>query len=302
MKASIRFRILTGVVLVNLLGAIITMVYLHQSYSGGVNADATRALTQANATWSAVQTLGGSKLGKVTDPKAAAAYVAQMKQITGADYALLIDRTQLDKAAYAKATQAAGVPDNYDEGTTYVQVALTDPQRASDFQFNPTPDSVPEIGKLVGVKNGACSKLCHSTVQGHGDYWGVAWSDQAGITDAHSVIPVSVNNKPIGVLYQVQNFSQQADAARSSMIQTLVVIVVTLLVATLAIGLMIDVWVFRRLGSMTNAMEDLSVRVAGGDFDARFEPDGTEDEIGRFEQFFARFMDLVSVTLKSLAG
>ena len=32
-----------------------------------------------------------------------------------------------------------------------------------------------------------------------------------------------------------------------------------------------------------------------------FQPDGTNDEIGRFEQFFARTMDLVSSTLKSLS-
>jgi hypothetical protein len=44
----------------------------------------------------------------------------------------------------------------------------------------------------------------------------------------------------------------------------------------------------------------MSVRVAGGDFDAQFVPDGTYDEIGEFEEFFARFMDLMSQTLKSL--
>jgi hypothetical protein len=42
--------------------------------------------------------------------------------------------------------------------------------------------------------------------------------------------------------------------------------------------------------------------VAGGDFDAHFEPDGTSDEIGTFEAFFARFMDLISATLKSLSS
>jgi HAMP domain-containing protein len=86
------------------------------------------------------------------------------------------------------------------------------------------------------------------------------------------------------------------------MMQTLFVIGGTLLAATIAIGMMIDIWVFRRLRRMTESMEDISMRVAGGDFDARFEPDGTSDEIGQFEDFFARFMDLVSATLKQLAG
>jgi HAMP domain-containing protein len=302
MKFSIRFRILTGVVLVNLLGACIVMVYLHQSYSGGVAQTATVALGQSTATWTAIQTLAADELGNVKDPKSAQAYADQMKTITGDEYAILIDKKEIDPAAYAKARQAAGLPNNYDEGQTYVTMALTKEEWAKEFAFNPTPDSVAEMGKLVGVKNGACSKTCHSSVKGAGDYWGVTWSDEPGVTEAHGVTPIVVNNKPIGVLYSIQDASAQANAAKTSMYQTLAVIGITLLVATFAIGWMIDVWVFRRLRRMTESMEDISMRVAGGDFDARFEADGTSDEIGQFEDFFARFMDLVSATLKQLAG
>jgi HAMP domain-containing protein len=302
MNVSIRTKILTGVVVINLLGAVITMVYLHQSFSGAVAKDATRELTQTNATWVAVQKLGGKQLGSVKDPKAAADYVAQMKEITGSEFALLVDKSALDPAAYAKARQAAGMPDNFAEGTSYVQVATTKDEWSKEFVFNPTPDSVPEMGKLVGVKNGACSKLCHGSVKGQGDYWGVTWSEEPGVTEAHGVVPVIENGKPIAVLYSIQNVSSQADAARTSMLQTLTVIGITLFLATLLIGMMIDIWVFRRLRRMTEAIEDISMRVAGGDFDAHFEPDGTSDEIGTFEEFFARFMDLISNTLKSLSS
>lgn len=301
MKFSIRFRILTGVVLVNLLGIIIMMVYLHQSYSGGVEQTATVALSRGNATWSAVQQLGGDELGDIKDPKAAGAYLTQMKQITGEEYALLIDKTQIEPAAYAKARQAAGLPNNYDEGTTHVTTAITKEEWAKEFQFNPTADSVPEIGKLIGVKNGACSKLCHGSMRAEGDYWGVTWSEEPGVTQAHGVVPVVLGGVPVGVLYSIQDTSVQADAARTSMLQTFIVIGITLLFATAAIGMMIDLWVFKRLRNMTGAIEDLSMRVAGGDFDAHFEPDGTADEIGEFESFFARFIDLISNTLKSLS-
>ena len=50
---------------------------------------------------------------------------------------------------------------------------------------------------------------------------------------------------------------------------------------------------------MISTMEDLSVRVAGGDFSAQYEPDGSNDEIGQFEQFFAKLLNLMSQTLKS---
>jgi HAMP domain-containing protein len=301
MNFSIRFKLLTGVVLMNLLGGVITMVYLHQSYSGGVADDATRSLVRENATWVAMQQYGADKLGAVTDPKGGAAYVAEMHKITGANYGLLIEKTALDPTTYAAERQAAGLADNYNSGSgPYVLVALTD-ESPSDFKFNPSPDKIPDNGKLVGVKNGACSRLCHGSVTGEGDYWGVTWSKKPGVTEADGVVPVTVDGKRIGVLYSIQNFSPQADAARASIVRTLIVIGITLLVATLVIGWMIDSWVFQRLNKMTATMEDLSVRVAGGDFDAHFEPDQTNDEIGEFEKFFARFMDLMSATLKSLS-
>ena len=83
MKFSIRTKLLLGVVLVNLLGGVVTMVYLHQSYSGGVAADATRSLARENATWMAMQTYGVDELGSLTDPKGATAFVSEMKKITG---------------------------------------------------------------------------------------------------------------------------------------------------------------------------------------------------------------------------
>jgi HAMP domain-containing protein len=288
------------VVLVNLLGAIIVMVYLHQSYSGGVAVTATRDVAVSAAGWQTVQDLGADELGSLKDSKAADGYLAKMKAITGSEYALLMDKSQVDPAAYAKMREAQGLPDNYAEGGTYVMVATTKPEWANEFQFNPTPDAVPEMGKLIGVKNGACSKTCHNGIKGQGDYWSVAWSDIPGVSQAHGVTPVSENGKPVGVLYSIEDVSAQADAARTSMMETLIVIGITLLVATLAIGWMIDAWVFKRLRRMTESIEDLSVRVAGGDFNAHFVPDGTNDEIGQFEQFFARFMDLISATLKAM--
>lgn len=290
-----------GIVLVNLLGGVVTMVYLHQSYSGGVAADATRALERENASWMAIQNYGVDELGPLTDPKNAASYVSELKKISGADYALLLDKSVLDKTTYAAQRQALGLSNNFDDGNRYVQVALTNPSWSKEFQFNPAADTIPAKGKLIGVKNGACSRLCHGSVTGQGDYWGVTWSKKPGITEADGVVPVSSGGKRIGVLYSIQDFSEQADAARSSIIRTLFVIGITLLGAAIAIGMMMDTWVFRRLTKMTAAIEDLSVRVAGGDFDAHYEPDGTDDEIGEFEQFFARFIDLVSATVKSLS-
>ena len=42
------------------------------------------------------------------------------------------------------------------------------------------------------------------------------------------------------------------------------------------------------------------MRVAGGDFYAKYTPSGINDEIGQFEKFFERFLDLMTATLRSL--
>jgi HAMP domain-containing protein len=299
---SIRTKILTGVLIVNMLGICAVMIYLHESYAGGLDVAATKAVVMTGASWDVLQEQASKNLGSFTDPKAAQAYIANLKSITGADYALLVDRSALNAKAYAKARQAANQPNNFDEGDTYVQVATTNEDLADEMQFEPTANDVPETGKLVGIENGACAQTCHNGVKGSGDYWKVKWNDDKG-TDAHAVYPISsAKGQPIGVLYSIEDISASADAAKATMVRTFMVIAITLIVSTLLIGMMVDLWVFKRLNLMVASMEDISMRVVGGDFTARFEPDGSNDEIGRFEQFFGNLMDLMTSSLQSLSS
>lgn len=299
---SIRTRILTGVVLINLLGALAVVVYLHQSYSGGLDVTAQQSATLGLASFEQLRDVGADELGAITATGMPGAYLDRMKKITGADYGLLLDKSGIDKKAYEEARAKANLANNWDERETYVLVATTDEALSEKMQLKAPSADVPEAGKIVGVENGACSQTCHGAVKGSGDYWAVSWSTDAR-SRTHAVFPITDSaGKPIGIIYSIEDISAAADAAKASMIRTLVVFGITLLVATLGIGGMMDVWVFRRLAGMITMMEDLSVRVAGGDFSVHFEPDGTSDEIGRFEQFFARFLDLVSATLKSVLG
>jgi len=297
---SIRTKILLGVVLVNLIGMLTVMIYLHESYSGELDVTGTETLSVGRSTWDQLASLGADEFGAITDSAAAVKYVAAAKEITGAEVGLMIDKAALDQAAYAKAREAAGQPNNWDERENYVLIAATDEKAAEDMQLGATSDTVPEIGKLVGVENGACSKTCHGAVEGSGDYWKVRWSKDSS-SRAHGVFPaVDSTGKSLGVVYIIKDISAQANSARTSQVRTMFVIMFGLVVSTGLIALMLNALIFNRLNRMVASMEDISVRVAGGDFDARFEPDGTNDEIGRFEQFFARFLDLVGGTLKSL--
>lgn len=298
-NTSIRTKILVGVVLVNLLGIIVTMVYLHESYGKGVDESATNTVRMSAAAWEQIQ--GDQKVDAATSPLAVASLLDRMSKVTGAEYVFLLDKESADGKKYAAAREAAKLPNNWSEGGTYVTVAATDDDAAARVDFNVPATSVPEIGKAVGVENGACAKTCHNGITGDGDYWGVAWSDDSK-SRAHAVFPVyNQANQPVGVIYAIENVTSQANAARSSMLRTFFVIAATLLVSTLFIGGMIDTLVFKRLRRMMGAMEDVSIRVVGGDFDAHFEPDGTGDEIGHFEAFFARTMDVMTSALKALS-
>ncbi|MDO8962875.1 MAG: hypothetical protein Q7W30_00095 [Coriobacteriia bacterium] len=301
-NVSIRTKILTLVVLVNILGALVVVVYLHETFSGGLAVTAQKSLTLGENSFAQLQELGADELGSI-EGSAGIKYLESMKGLLGYDFGLMLDKSMLDEKAYGAARTAAGLPNNWSEGgDTYVLAATTDEAMGQKMQLTTPPGDIAEEGKIVGIENGACSQMCHDGVKGTGDFWTVRWSTDSK-SRAHSVFPIKNEaGKTIGVLYAIDDISPQADADKASMIQTLLVIGITLLVATLAIGGMLDVFVFRRLSAMITSMEELSVRVAGGDFDAHFVPSGSNDEIGRFEQFFANFLDLVSMTLKSLIG
>lgn len=295
---SIRTRILAGVVAVNLLGTIVAMVYLHQSYSASVEVNAARAVVVSANAFEQVQ--ADKRIDPLKDSAGVSTVLERMKAITGGEYVFMLDKTATDEQAYGTLREAANLPNNWSERDTYVLLGATDEATADKALFEVPSGDVPEMGKTVGVENGACSETCHNGITAEGDYWGVAWSTDSK-SRAHAVFPVvNGTGEPIGVVYGVNDISVQADQARSSMMRTLLVIALTLFVATLTIGGMIDALVFKRMNRMMVAIEDVSVRVAGGDFDAQFTPDMSSDEIGQFEQFFANVLDLMTGTIKTL--
>lgn len=297
---SIRFRILAGLVIVNFLGAIVVTVYLHQSVSGSLDVWAQQSVNVGSSASIQLGEVATDEFGDMTKSDAAAQFAEALKGISGAEYVILLDKDAISEEEYAKQREAANLPNDWDERENYVLLATTDEAAAAAAKFQAASADVPDIGKIVGVENGACLGACHTAFGESGDFWRVRFSED-GKSRAHVVFPVNnAKGDPVGVVYSIEDISKQADAARDSVYRTLAVFALTLLVATLAIGGMMDVLIFRRLTRMITSMEEISIRVAGGDFDAHFTPGGTHDEIGRFESFFGKFLDLVTMTLKSL--
>lgn len=296
---SIRTKILASVVVVNLLGAMAIMVYLHQSYSGALDTTTAAIATEGVAAWDQIKGTT-TALDPVATPAEASRILDGMKAITGSDYGLLIDKATTTPEAFIASREKLGLANDWDERDTYALLVATDDGIAERMQFSLTPDSIPEAGKIIGVENGACSQLCHESVTGEGDYWTVRWSTDS-TSRGHAIFPiVNGSGAVVGAVYSIENISQQANAARASMNQTLLAVALTLIAATLVIGALIDTLVLKRLARMTASIQDISLRIAGGDFDAHYEPDGSTDEIGSFERFFSDLITLMSATLKSL--
>lgn len=298
---SVRTRILASVVIVNLLGALVLMVYLHQSYSAGLDTVVSRSGVQSLAAW---EELTGTAVtfDPLADPARTRDVLESMKEITGADYGLLVDKEVVDEATYSAALQVLGEPSTWEERENYGLLASTDSPEVEHMDFALPPSEVPENSRLIGVEVGSCTQTCHQGITGEGDYWVVRWSRDAS-SKGHSVFPVyGSDNEPLGLVYAIEDISEEANAANRAMMQTLIAVGATLLVATLTIGMLMDLLVLKRLAAMTRHIQDISMRVAGGDFNAHFEPSGTTDEIGSFEKFFSDFINLVSMTLKQLSN
>lgn len=297
---SIRLRILAGVTLVMFLSGALVVVYLHQSYSTGLDVTAQQVASESVAAWEVLVGVADDEFGKVGVNDTVVEYLFALQDVTGADYGLLLSKDGMDEDSYAAARDAIDLGNNWDEREDYVLVATTDDVLAERMQFNPAPADVPEIGKVIGIENGACTRTCHGGIEAEGDYWVVAWSKDR-VSYSHGVFPVvDSSGQPIGVIYAIKDISRAADAAKESMLRTIWFFLGSLLVGTLVIGGMLDTLVFKRLGRMIVTMEELSIQVAGGAFDVTFEPEDRKDELGQFEAFFARFLAVVSSAFKHM--
>jgi hypothetical protein len=74
------------------------------------------------------------------------------------------------------------------------------------------------------------------------------------------------------------------------------------ILASVLVYPIVDRLIFRRLRSMMGTMEDMSVRLAGGDYKVAYvQKSPRKDEIGGFETFFGDFLRLVGNTLRTLS-
>jgi HAMP domain-containing protein len=201
-------------------------------------------------------------------------FLARLHAQTGDGYALLVDRRLVDAALWAKA-RPGGRERPEDAGERVVVERTVDD--VSLVRWDGEVAALPARGALLGSV------------------------ERGGRILARGVVPVTdAAGERVGALVVVHDVTELR--TRTVRTRTAVVVTLTACAALLAgiLLLVIQRLVFTRLERMIAQMEDLSARLAGGDYDVAAPPAGPPDEIGRFEEFFGRFLTVIAGLLKEL--
>jgi len=203
-------------------------------------------------------------------------FLGRMKADTGDDYALVVLKRHLDAKTWAASRGARR--NNWDDDAEVLAVESTSavaPIRGAGGDVREVPDG----GRYLG------------TVEHENKLF------------VRGVVPVrDVDGHKVGGLFVLHDVSSVRDRAVSDRNRDILTIVLAALVVLGLILFGVELLVFRRLEAMTKAMEDVSLRVAGGDYDVAeaMTASAANDEIGRFERFLGSFLGTIGATLREL--
>jgi hypothetical protein len=228
------------------------------------------ALRVVRPFYSGEKLLGYMELGQEIDD-----FLARMKAETGDEYGLVVEKRYLDEKAYA--STRGDRRNNWGDDPDVVLIDTTDPASAVVGSSGDVRD-VPETGRVLEpVEKGE-----RLFVRG--------------------VVPVlDAAGQKVGGLFVLHEVTALRDRARSEQIRVVVMIGVVAVVVLGLLYVLFEWLVFRRLNRMTAAMENVSTRLAGGDYDVggTVRP-AASDEIGRFEGFLGSFLTMIGATLRDL--
>ncbi|MBI5066611.1 MAG: HAMP domain-containing protein [Deltaproteobacteria bacterium] len=201
-------------------------------------------------------------------------FLGKMKAQTGNDFAMFIHKKLLDQSEWARTR--GNERNNWNDFPDVVVVNST------------TTDAIVDPAAIAA--NVGDGKVLEEQERG-------------GATFARGVFPVrDSGGTVVGGLVVRHDISALFGGMRTGLVQALGFLVALALGAAGLVYLLVDRLIFRRLQRMMSTMEDLSVRLAGGDYTVTAgAPDSRNDEIGRFESFFGEFLGLVGNTMRGLA-
>jgi hypothetical protein len=201
-------------------------------------------------------------------------FLGRMKMQTGNDFAMFIQKKLVDESEWARTRGKAR--NTWNDWPTVVLANST------------TSDELLDQAAIAGA--GADGTIL-GEVERNGAYF------------ARGVFPVRESSgKIVGGLVVRHDVTALHADMQLGLLRALVLLGGLAIVASILVYPVVDRLIFRRLRTMMGTMEDMSVRLAGGDYSVgSVQRSLRKDEIGGFESFFGDFLRLVGNTLRTLS-
>ena len=201
-------------------------------------------------------------------------FLGRMKIQTGNDFAMFIQKKLVDESEWARTRGKAR--NTWNDWPTVVLANST------------TSDELLDEAAIAGA--GADGTILDE-VERNGAYF------------ARGVFPVRESSgKIVGGLVVRHDVTALHTDMQLGLLRALALLGGLAIVASILVYPVVDRLIFRRLRTMMGTMEDMSVRLAGGDYSVgSVQRSLRKDEIGGFESFFGDFLRLVGNTLRTLS-
>jgi hypothetical protein len=201
-------------------------------------------------------------------------FLGRMKMQTGNDFAMFIQKKLVDESEWARTRGKA--KNTWNDWPTVVLANST------------TSDDLLDEAAIAGA--GADGTILNE-VERNGAYF------------ARGVFPVRESSgKIVGGLVVRHDVTALHADMQLGLLRALVLLGGLAIVASILVYPIVDRLIFRRLRAMMGTMEDMSVRLAGGDYSVgSVQRSLRKDELGGFESFFGDFLRLVGNTLRTLS-
>jgi HAMP domain-containing protein len=216
----------------------------------------------------------GRLLGYVELGEPVEALLSRLRDETGDELGLVLHREYLEERPGSEAREALRAGRG---GGPEALAVLTNPD-APILGTGPEARQVPDGGRFLGR---------------------IAWGP---LRFVRGVVPLrDPAERQVGALFVLHDENALRSRVKGEQLRDMVLIG---LLALALLGVLLaafEVLVFRRLVRMTRAMEDVSTRLAGGDYEIGGTVAPTaRDEIGRFEAFLGSFLATIGATLRQL--
>jgi HAMP domain-containing protein len=202
-------------------------------------------------------------------------FLGRMKEETGNEFGLVVEKKFLDEKAWAAARGSRR--NNWGDDAQVLTVESTG-------------GDLPVVGTAADVLDVPDGGRHLATVEVGGKLF------------VRGVVPVrDVEGHKVGGLFVLHDVSAVRDRAGAERTREILLTALAALLVLAVILVLVEVLVLRRLKAMSATMEDAAMRLAGGDYDvAGAIVPGDQDEIGRFETFLGSFLGTIGSTLREL--